>query len=113
MSQFRVVPGYFGKSVVGKIGGLRKERSFSVRPCSDGELMISTTDAIGKFDFRTRKGVLNTKRGGFIALTKLAGAREFEFPAEFVTACLEACPAQDSETTRGGVTIVNTIEVIG
>lgn len=112
MSQFRVVPSYFGKSVVGKIGNLRKERTFSVQPQSDGNICVQADGVIGVFDFRTRKGVLNTKGGYFPHLSAALGARPFEFPAEFVAACLEACPAQDSETTRGGVTIVNTIEVI-
>lgn len=110
--EFKVVPGYFGQHVVGKLAKMRKPQDFIVSPRSDGTIQVQSDKSIGVFDFRTRKGVLNTKGCYFPHLSKMLGAVEFEFPADFVKACLAACPAQDSETTRGGVTIVNTIKVI-
>lgn len=112
MGGFTIVPGYFGPRVRGKLAGQRKERSFSVSPTSEGKIMVQAEGCIGEFDFRTRKGVFNTKGGYFLHLSKALGARDFEFPAEFVRLALEVCPALDSETTRGGVTIVNTVQVI-
>lgn len=110
--EFTVEPSYFGQQVVGKLAKMRKPQKFSVHPRSDGTIQVQSDKSIGVFDFRTRKGVLNTKGSYFPHLSPALGAVEFEFPADFVKACLAACPAQDSETTRGGVTIVNTIQVI-
>lgn len=109
---FTVVPGYFNPHVVGKLHTMRKPQEFSVQPASDGTLYVQSDKSTGKFDFRTRKGVLNTKGTYFAHLSKVMGAFEFEFPVDFVKACLAACPAQDSETSRGGVTLVNTVQVI-
>jgi hypothetical protein len=110
--EFTIVPGYFGPQVRGKLANMRKPQTFIVQPASDGTIYVQSEKSTGKFDFRTRKGVLNTRGTTFAHLTPMLGAVEFEFPTDFVKACLEACPAQDSETTRGGVTVVNTVKVI-
>lgn len=110
--EFTVVPGYFGPKVEGKLARMRKPQTFSVSPCSDGTIMVQSEKSIGQFDYHTRKGVLNTKGSYFPHLSAALGAVGYEFPADFVAACMEACPALGSETTVGGVTIVNTIEVI-
>jgi hypothetical protein len=109
---FQVVPGYFNPHVVGKLANMRKPQEFSVNPASDGTIYVQSSKSTGRFDFRTRKGVLNTKGTSFAHLTKMLGAVEFDFPVDFVAACLAACPAQDSETSKGGVTLVNTVKVI-
>ena len=112
-AQFELVPGYFGPQVKGKLAGQRKARTWSVQPTSiEGCLIVQADGAIGRFDFRTRKGVLNTKGGYFPHLDARLGAKPFEFPAEFVKLALEACPSLDGETTRGGVTIMHTVQVI-
>lgn len=110
--EFEVVKSYFGFNVVGKLAKMRKPQTFSVMPRSDGTIQVQSDKSIGVFDFRTRKGVLNTKGCYFPHLNAVLGAVEFEFPVDFVKAALAACPAQDSETSRGGVTIVNTVKVI-
>jgi hypothetical protein len=112
VSEFEIVSGYFGPQVRGKLANMRKPQTFIVRPASDGSIYIQSDKSTGSFDFRTRKGVLNTKGTTFAHLNPALGAKAMLFPAEFVKACLEACPADGSETTRGGVTIVNTIKVI-
>lgn len=110
MTEFKVVPGYFGPKVEGKLGKMRKTRTWSVMPTSEeGRLIVQADGAIGTFDFRTGKGRLNTKGEYF---PHLAVAAPFDFPPEFVRACLEACPSLDGETTRGGVTIAHTVEII-
>lgn len=109
---FDVVQGYFGPHVVGKLHTMRKPQDFVVQPASDGTIVVQSDKSIGRFDFKTRKGVLNTKGSYFPHLNSMLGAFAFEFPVDFVTACLAACPALDSETTVGGVTIVNTIQVM-
>jgi hypothetical protein len=55
---------------------------------------------------------LNTKGEYFPHLSPALGAKPYEFPAEFVRLALEACPGLDSESTRGGVTVVNTVRTI-
>lgn len=111
--EFEIVKGYFGPKVTGKLGAMRKPQTFSVMPVADGSIMVQSDKSIGQFDFRTGKGILNTKGSYFPHLNGALGAIPFEFPVDFVAACLEACPALGSETSRGGITIVNTIQTIG
>jgi hypothetical protein len=110
---FEMIPGYFGPRVRGKLAGQRKARDWSVRPVDDGSIIVQGDGCIGQFDFKTRQGVLNIKGEYFPHLSRALGAKPYEFPAEFVRLCLEACPALDSESSRGGVTVVNTIRTIG
>lgn len=109
---YELVPGYFGPRVRGKLAGQRKSRDWCVSPVDDGTIMVQGDGCIGQFDFRTRAGILNTKGEYFPHLSPALGAKSYEFPAEFVRLCLEACPGLDSESTRGGVTVVNTIRTI-
>ena len=111
--EFEIVQGFFGQHVKGKLANMRKPQEFIVQPVDDGSIMVQSDKSIGQFDFRTGKGVLNTKGSYFPHLSRALGAVEYEFPADFVKAALAACPPLDSETTRGGVTIVNTIKTIG
>jgi hypothetical protein len=113
MTDFEMVPGYFGPRVRGKLAGQRKARDWSVSPVDDGSILVQGDGCIGQFDFRTRRGVLNTKGEYFLHLSAALGAKRYEFPAEFVRLCLEACPGLGSESSRGGVTVVNTIRTIG
>lgn len=109
---FTLVPGYFGPRVKGKLGTQRKEVTWSVQPCSDGTIIVQSDKAIGQFDFKTRKGVLNIKGCYFLHLNAVLGAKPYEFPAEFVKLALEACPPLDSEISRGGITVMTTVQVI-
>ena len=109
MSTFEMVPGYFGPRVRGRLAGQRKARDWIIMPQDDGAIIAQADGAIGRFDFRTRQGVLNTRGEHFPPLSPLMGAKPYEFPAEFVRLALECCPALDSESSRGGVTVVNTV----
>ena len=112
--EFRLRPCILGGSaVIGKLGKMRKDQDFIVRPASDGSIYIQSDKSTGKFDFRTRKGVLNTKGTTFAHLNAFMGAVEFEFPPDFVRACLAACPSLDGETDTGrGVIVSHTVKVI-
>lgn len=112
MSSFTLKRDAFGVDVVGKLGSMRKDQEFTVRPRSDGTILVQSDKSIGVFNFRTGKGMLNTKGHYFTDLSPGSGVVAFEFPAEFVAACLEACPPLGSETKVGGVTFVNTVKVI-
>lgn len=110
---FQVVPGFFGPHVVGRLAAMRKPQEFLVRPVADGSVYVQSDKSTGRFDFRTRRGVLNTRGTSFAHLSPVLGAVAFEFPADFVAACLAACPALDSETDTGcGVVLVNTVRTI-
>lgn len=109
---FEIVSGYFGPQVKGKLGRQRKAQTYSVMPRSDGTIQVQGGSAIGVFDRGTGVGRLNIKGGYFAHLNYALGAEDYTFPADFVTLCLEVVPEVGSETTRGGVTIVNTIKVI-
>lgn len=113
MSDFEMVPGYFSPRVRGKLAGQRKARDWSISPVDDGSIIVQADGAIGQLDFRTRKGVLNVRGGYFPHLSRVLGAKPYEFPTEFVRLALECCPALGSESSRGGVTVVNTIRTIG
>jgi hypothetical protein len=109
-----MVPGYFGPRVRGKLAGQRKARDWSVQPEDNGEHVVVQADgAIGRLNIKTRKGVLNTRGEYFLHLSAALGAKPYEFPAEFVRLALECCPALGSESSCGGVTVVNTIRTIG
>lgn len=114
MNDFEMVPGYFGPRVRGKLATMRKPRDWSVQPEDNGEYIVVQGDgSIGRFNLKTRKGVLNMRGEYFPHLSPALGAKPYEFPAEFVRLCLEACPGLGSESSRGGVTVVNTIRTIG
>lgn len=112
MNTYELVPGYFGPRVRGKLAAMRKPRDWSVSPVDDGSIMVQADGAIGQFNFRSRKGILNTKGEYFLHLSPALGAKPYEFPAEFVRLCLEACPGLGSESSRGGVTVEHTIRTI-
>lgn len=96
-----------------KLGRMRKPQSFTVQPTSDeGVLIVQSDKSIGMFDYRTGEGVLNTHGCYFPHLSIRAGAERFTFPADFVTACLAACPSLDGETERGGVIFAHTVQVV-
>ena len=101
--------------VTAKIGNMRKPQRFHVSPTDDNRIMIQSDKSIGLFDFRTRQGILNTKGSYFPHLNPSLGAKRYEFPAEFVQACLEACPALDSVSVLGGgvAYVDNTVKIIG
>jgi hypothetical protein len=111
--EFTIKPSRFGAGVVGKLATMRKPQEFSVHPYGREDLIhVQSDKSCGVFDFKTGLGLLNMKGSYFAHLSPTMGAKTFQFPADFVAACLAACPALDSETTVGGVTIINTITVI-
>lgn len=113
MSEFEIVPGYFGPHVKGKLAGQRKAREYSVQPTSDDRIIVQADGCIGIFDVHNGKGYFNTKGGYFLHLNAMLGAKPYAFPAEFVRLCLEASPALDSTVTRGGVTVHTTVKMLG
>lgn len=101
-----------GTSVVGKLARMRKPQRFRVWPTSDGKIMVQSERSIGMFDYRTGAGRLSVDGSYF---HHLAVAPSYQYPVEFVRACLQACPALDGVTEVGGgaVVISNTVEVVG
>ena len=96
-----------------KIGTMRKPQEFSAHPIGTGDkILVQSDKSIGVFDFRTGKGVLNTKGNLFPHLAAVAGAKPYTFPADFVAEALKQCPALGSKTVLGGGAVVadNTIE---
>lgn len=97
------------QKVSAKLGKMRKAQEFIVQPRSDGSIMVQSDKSIGVFCLKSGKGKLNTKGCYF---THLAFAEPFDFPPEFVEACLRVCPSMGGETTIGGCTFVHTIQLI-
>lgn len=97
-----------GKRVTGKLARMRKAQTWTVLPMSDSRLMVQSDRSIGCFDFRTGRGRFNTAGCYF---PHLAVAAAVVFPADFVTACLQACPPLDSVTVTPTAIINNTVEV--
>jgi hypothetical protein len=79
-------------SVLAKLASMRKPQSFTVYPAAaDGTIIVQSDNAIGRFDPSTRKGVLNYKGSNpkyFLHLNVALGATPYEFPADFVEACV-------------------------
>jgi hypothetical protein len=109
MADFTLTRGYFGPRVTGKLGRMRKPQSWSVLPMNDGRIMVQSDKSIGCFDPETGEGRLNTAGSYF---PHLSVAAPFTFPRDFVTLAREAMLPRGEETTRGGVTIVNDVQVI-
>lgn len=110
MSTFTLTPGYFGPQVTGKLGRMRKPQSWSAQPASDGSIIVQSDKSIGQFFPGDPEGRFTTKGSYF---PHLAMAERFTFPSEFIALAEEACLARGGTTTKGGVTLVNTITVIG
>lgn len=99
-------------SVTAKLGAMRKPQRFLISPMSTGEILVQSAKSIGKFDPATGVGILNTKGSYFPHLHPVMGAKPFTYPAEFVAEAVKVCPEPGGSRTIGGVTIVNTVEVI-
>lgn len=86
---------------------MRKAREFVVYPGDSARITVRSDRAIGRFDPRTREGVLNWKGSNakyFPHLLPQPGAEAYTFPQEFVEACLEA-RLKNGEEIGPGVTI--------
>jgi hypothetical protein len=79
------------KHITAKLGNMRKPQEFIVYP-GEGDLIVQSDKSIGKFNRETGKGVLNTRGAYFPHLTMILGAKEYQFPMEFVIACVLAQP---------------------
>jgi len=79
------------KQVWGKLGKMRKAQDFVVFADENGDLNIQSDKSIGIIRKDSNKGILNTKGCYFMHLNKFMGAVDYEFPAEFVEQCKEAC----------------------
>ena len=83
------------RNIEAKLGKMRKPQSFTVYPRStsakpgDNRIIVQSNKSIGMFDPETGEGVLNTKGSYF---PHLALGAPFQFPTEFVKACIEAQP---------------------
>lgn len=97
------------KTVTAKLGTMRKARTWIVTPTSEeGMLIVQADGAIGCFDYRTGKGKLTTKGEYY---PHLALAKPFDFPPDFVAACLAACPSLGGSTKVAGVEIMHTVQL--
>lgn len=97
-----------GRYVHAKLAKMRKPRKWLVSATSDDRIIVQADGAIGIFGMNG-KGRLTT-RGGYFP--HLALATPYNFPAGFVTACLDVCQPLDSETTAHGITVAHTVQVI-
>ncbi len=112
MSNFTLKRGAFGPSIEGKLHTMRKPDSWFVQPRSDGLIHLSGNRTTGVFDPATGKGRFNIKGSYFAHLHYAMGAVDYTFPEDFVTLAKECMLAPGEETSFGGMTLVNTIEVI-
>ena len=94
------------RDITAKLAGMRKAQEFTVYPFKPGELITVQSDkAIGQFCPVTGQGVLNWRGSGgkyFMHLSKFIGAEDYQFPMDFVEACVSAQP-QSGDHIGGGV----------
>jgi hypothetical protein len=103
------------RRIEAKLGAMRKPQSFIVSPTNDDRTVIIQSDkSICRIEFATRKAILNTKGSYFPHLHPSLGAKLVLLPQEFISAVLDLCPAEGSQTSlAGGAVIVeNTIRII-
>jgi hypothetical protein len=110
-----------GRYVIAKLGSMRKEREWLVQATSDDRIIVQgnynadgrtecSKGAIGCFKVDGSGGRLTTQGGYF---PHLGFAKPFEFPTDFVKACLEVSHALDAVTDSGVVIVHQTVQVIG
>lgn len=93
--------------VTAKLGTMRKAREWTVNPPvagREGQIIAQADGAICCFDPNTRKGVLNQKGEYFVHLSPGTGAVPYEFPQDFVDACIAAQPKPGDRI--GGMLII-------
>ena len=92
------------RRVTAKLGRMRKAQTFTIYPQDgSGMVIVQSHKAIGRFD-HTGKGILNAKGSSekyFHHLSKALGAEDFQFPTEFVIACIENQPRSGDEIAHG------------
>ena len=79
------------QTVNAKLASMRKPQEFVVYPAGTypGLIVVQSDKSIGAFDRETGKGRLNTK-GKYFPHIPLG--KPYQFPPEFVKACIEAQP---------------------
>jgi hypothetical protein len=84
------------RQVTAKLDKMRKPQTFTVYPPSDdGQIIVQSDRAIGKFDPATGKGMLNYAGSTpkyFPHLTATLGAKPFTFPDWFIKECVASQP---------------------
>jgi hypothetical protein len=101
--------------VTAKLGTMRKPQEFSVRPMSDGRVIVTSDKSTGTFDPLTGQGVLNQKGAYFVHLSAALGAKPYTYPAEFIAECRAVVTGQVPETVLAGgaVRLTNMVTVVG
>jgi hypothetical protein len=98
------------RHVTAQLGTMRKPQEFSVMPGGDGGYIVQSDRSTGRFNAETRQGVLNIKGTSFYHLLEIGGAKPYEFPADFVAECVEACIRKGEEigpgVIFGGTTVI-------
>ena len=82
------------KTVTAKLAGMRKPQEFVVYPFNpaydNGTIKVQSDHAIGEFDRKTGKGILNWRGSNSKYNVHLSiGAEPYQFPIEFVAQCQE------------------------
>lgn len=89
------------KTVSAKLANMRKPQEFVIYPDrGDGTVLVQSDKSIGQFDKATGKGLLNTKGCYFVHL-HMRGVIEYQFPEDFVKACIAAIPQPGDEIGPG------------
>lgn len=108
-----------GRYVHAKLKGQRVEREYLVQATSDDRIIVQGSkpgqpgratpyaDCIGCFNVDGTGGRFTT-RGGFFP--HLAIAEPFDFPPDFIRACLEVCQPLDAVTDGGGIIVNHTVQ---
>jgi hypothetical protein len=101
------------KSVVGKMGNMKKSVDWIVCPVSNAEeqmVYIQSDKRIARINMTTGKAMLSSGRGGhpgFHALHPMLGAVEVDVPAEIMDQVRERRDAMTPDNGIGGVTLTN------
>lgn len=100
--------------VMAKLGTQRKEREYLVQATSDDRIIVSegygSKGTIGTFKVDGSEGRITFAGAHF---PHLALAKPYEFPPDFIKACLHVCHALDAVTEGGGIIAHQTVKVIG
>lgn len=99
------------KCLYWKLGNMRKAQEWIVTCTDKGNVIVQSDKSIGSFNpMNGGLGKLNTKGAYFV---HLATAQPFQFPADFMQACMSSVMVKPGDTLGGGCVIYGGTTEIG
>lgn len=104
------MPKPLDNQITWQLGHFKYHDLWSVYPMGDGRVLVfGDIRGVGCFDHKTGRGRFTHVGTGY---SDLANASTFQFPPEFVSACLAVCPSLGGESEINGHVFNHTVMVL-